>query len=115
MSMEINNNALTNSTKRSFLKVLYNVCQIKKKNINFEQYLRVHIDGPQIAICETTSEYVFVLHSSVTTNDHYFQIALEEAIFNAILVDFGYTQKLQKYDANTHQTHPQQKHPFWNN
>ena len=92
MSMEINKNAITNSTKRSFLKVLYNVCQIEKKNINFEQYLRIHDDGPQIAtICETTSDSVFVLHSPFTTNDHYFQIALEEAIdaFNAILVDFG--------------------------
>ena len=115
MSTEINNDAIKDSTKRSFLKILHNVCKIKQKHINFEQYFRIHVNGPKIAICENTSESVFVLHSAFTSADHYFQIALEEAIdaFNAVLVDFGYTQQLQRYNAQTHQTYPKQNHPFW--
>ena len=115
MSTEINNNAITESTKRSFVKILYTVCRIKQKHINFEQYFRAHTDGPKIAIFETTSESDFVLHSAFSTNDQYFQVALDEAIdaFNAVLVDFGYTQKLQRYLVQTHQTYPKQKHPFW--
>ena len=77
LSLEINNDQIlqnahqilqnTPSTKRSFLKVLYNVCKIENKNIPFEQYARLHLDGPKIAICETASKAVFVLNSSFTT------------------------------------------------
>ena len=73
LSLEINNDKITASTKRSFLKVLYNVCKIKKKHINFEQDSRIHMDGPNIAICETTSDAVFVIDSSFTSRDHYFR------------------------------------------
>ena len=115
MSLEINKGDITLPTRRSFLKVLYNVCQIRKKDITFEQYYRIHIHGPKIAICEITSDTVFVLNSAFTTKDNYFQVAIDEAIdaFNAVLLDFGYTQQLQKYDPTTHQVHPQPKHPFW--
>ena len=58
LSLEINTDQVTVPTKRSFLKVLYNVCKIKKKNIALEQYARIHLDGPKIAICETTSDMV---------------------------------------------------------
>ena len=45
--LEMNNDQITSSTKRSFLKVLYYVCKIKKKNKNFEQYARLYLDGPK--------------------------------------------------------------------
>ena len=65
-------------------------------------------------MCETTSETVFVLNSAFTTEYNYFQTALDDAIdaFNATLLDFGYTQQLQRYDPETHQVHPPSKHPF---
>ena len=117
MSLEINNGTLTLPTRRSFLKVLYNVCQIKKKRLKFEQNYRIHVEGPKIAVCETTSETVRVLDSAFTANDNYFQVALDDTIdaFNATLFDFGYTQKLQRYDPDTHQVHPTPKHPFCQN
>ena len=52
MSLEINNDKVTSPTKRSFPKVFYNVCNVKKKNTSFEQYARIHLDGPKIALCE---------------------------------------------------------------
>ena len=115
MSLEINKGNITLPTRRSFLKVLYNVCQIKKKQITFEQYYRDHVDGPKVAICETTSDTVFVLNSAFTTKHNYFQVALDDAIdvFNAVLLDFGYTQQLQRYNPETHQVHTSSKHPFW--
>ena len=115
MSQEINQNLITLSTRRAFLKILYNVCQIKNKQLNFEQYFRIHIEGPKIAVCETTSETVFVLNSSFTQKDHYFQAAIEEAIdaFNAVLMDYGYNQPLQRYHPDMHQVHPFIPHPFW--
>ena len=115
MSLEINKGNITLPTRRSFLKVLYNVCQIKKKHISFEQYYRLHVDGPKIAICETTSDTVFVLNSAFTTEDNYFQVALDDAIdaFNATLLDFGYTQQLQRYNHEIQQVHPPPKHSFW--
>ena len=89
-------------------KCLYNVTQIKKKKITFEQYSRIHLQGPKIAICETASNVVFVLISSFTSKDQYFRTALQEATdaFNNMLKDFGYTQKLELYDPIQHQTHP---------
>ena len=83
--------------------------------MNFEQYFRIHVDGPKIALCETTSETVFVLNSSFAQKDHYFQAAIDVAIdaFNAVLMDFGYNQQLQRYHPGTHQVHPFVPHPFW--
>ena len=96
LSLEINTDQITIPTKRSFLKVLYNVCKIKN-NIAFEQYARIHLNGPKIAICESTSDMVFVLNSSFTSKDEYFQMAIAEACdaFNKALIHFGYTQKLE--------------------
>ena len=79
MSLEVKNGTLTLPTRRSFLKVLYNVCQFKKKRPNFEQYYRIHVEGPKIAVCETTSETVLVLNSVFTTKDIYFQVVLDAA------------------------------------
>ena len=41
MSLEINKGKITLPTRRSFFKVLYNACQIKKKHISFEQFYRI--------------------------------------------------------------------------
>ena len=42
LSLEINRNKITPKTLIAFLKVLYNIAQIKKKKITFEQYCRIH-------------------------------------------------------------------------
>ena len=115
LSPEINKNKITQKTLIAFLKVLYNVAQIKKKKITFEQYSRIHLAGPKIAICETASNAVFVLNSSFTSKDQYFHTAIQEAItaFNNILRDFGYTQTLEYYDPHVHQAHPPPQHPLF--
>ena len=108
LSVEINKNKITPKCLIAFSKVLYKVTQMKKKKITFEQYSRIHLEGPKIAICETASNVVFVLNSSFTSKDQYFRTALQEAtdVFNNMLKDFGYTQKLELYDPLQHQTHP---------
>ena len=110
LSLEINTDQVTFATKRSFLKVLYNVCKIKKKNISFEQYARILIDGPKIAICETASNMVFILNSSFTSKDEFFRMAIAYACeaFNQTLLRFGYTQNIDVYDPKLHQVHPPQ-------
>ena len=115
MSLEINNDNVTNPTKRSFLKVLYKVCKVKKKNINFEQYAGIHFNGHKIAICETVSDTFFVLNSPFTSSDNYFRLAIDDACdaFNKIMLDFGYRQKLEIYDPNVHQVHPPQQRPLY--
>ena len=102
LSLEINNNKITPKSLIAFLKVLYNVTQIKKKTITIEQYSRIHDDAPKLAICETASNVVFVLNSSFTTKDQYFRVAIQEATdaFNNMLKDFGYTQQLEIYDPH---------------
>ena len=115
LSLEINNNKITPKCLIAFLKVLYNVTQIKKKKITFEQYSGILVDGPKSAICETVSNVVFELNSSFTTKAQYFRIALHEATdaFNNMLKDFGYTQQLEIYDPHQHQVHPPQQHPLY--
>ena len=70
LSLEINKSRVTPKSLIAFLKVLYNVTQIKKKKITFDQYSRIHLDCPKIAICKMASNVVFVFNSSFTTNDH---------------------------------------------
>ena len=115
LSLEINKNKITPKTLIAFRKVLYNIAQIKKKKITFEQYSRFHLASPKIAICETASIAVFVLNSSFTSNNQYFHTAIQEAMtaFNNILQDFGYTQTLEYYDPNDHQAHPPSQHPLF--
>ena len=104
LSLEIHKNKITPKCLIAFLKVLYNITQIKKKKITFEQYSRIHLQGPKIAICETASNVVFVLNSSFTSKDQYFRTAIQEATdaFNNMLKDFGYTQQLELYDPIQH-------------
>ena len=80
-----------------------------------EQYSRIHLAGPKIAICETATNAVFVLNSAFTSKDQYFQTAIQEAIlaFNNILKDFGFTQTLEYYDPHVHQAHPPPQHPLF--
>ena len=113
LSLEINKNKITLKTIVAFLKILCNVAQVKK--ITFEQYSRIHLAGPKIAICETASNAVFVLNSTFTSKDQYFHTAIQEAIiaFNNILKDFGYTQTLEYYDPHVHQAHPPPQHPLF--
>ena len=115
LSLEINNNKITPKNLIAFLKVLYNVTQVKKKKITFEQYSRIHLNGPKISICETVSNVFFVLNSAFTTKDQYFRVALSEATdaFNNMLKDFGYTQQPEIYDPHLHQVHPPQQHPLY--
>ena len=97
LSLEINKKKITPKSLIAFLKVLYQVTQIKKKKITFEQYSRIHLDNPKIALCETASNVVFVLNTSFTTKDHYFRVALQEATdaFISMLQNFGYTPKIR--------------------
>ena len=87
----------------------------KEEKIAFDQYSRIHLEGPKIAICETASNVVFVLNSSFTSKDQYFRTALDEATdaFNNMLKDFGYTQKLELYDPLQHQAHPPSQNPLF--
>ena len=67
--LEINGNKITPKTLIAFLKVLYNVAQVRKIKITLEQYSRIHLAGPKMAICETASNAVFVLNSAFTSKD----------------------------------------------
>ena len=114
VSLEINKNKITQKSLIAFLKVLYNISK-KRKKIAFEQYSRIHLDGPKIAICETASNVVFVLNSSFTSKDQYFKAAIQEAMtaFNNTLQDFGYTQTLEPYNSYTHQAYPPPLFPLF--
>ena len=72
LPLEINKNKITPKTLIAFLKDPDNVAQIKKKKITSEQYSRIHLAGPKIAICETVSNAVFVLNSSFTSKNQFF-------------------------------------------
>ena len=115
LSLEINKNKIAPKTIIAFLQVLYDVAQIKNKKITFEQYFRIHLAVPKIAICETASNAVFVLNSAFTSKDQYFHTAIQEAIiaFNNFLKDFGYTQTIDYYDPHVHQAHPPPQHPLF--
>ena len=115
LSLEKNNNKITPKCLIAFLKVLYNVTQIKKKKLHLSNTASIHLEGPKIAICETASNVVFVLNSSFTSKDQNFRTALQEATdaFNNMLKDFGYTQILELYDPIQHQTNPPSQHSLF--
>ena len=99
------------------MKVLYHICEIKKKQLNFEQHAHLHHEGPKIAICGTASNMVFVLISSFTIKDEYFRVAIAEACngfskISKMLLHFGYTQNLEIYNPQIHQVIPPKTHPF---
>ena len=111
LSLEINKIKITQKSLIALLKVLYNISKIKKKKITFEQYSRIHLDGPEIAICETASNVVFVLNPSFTSKDQDFQEAM--TAFNNTIQDFGNTQTLEPYNSYTHQAHPPPQNPLF--
>ena len=115
LSLEINKNKITPKLLLLFSKFYTILPRSRRKKITFEQYSRIHLAGPKIAICETASNAVFVLNSAFTSKDQYFKTAIQEAIlaFNKVLKDFGYTQTLEYYDPQVHQAHPPPQHPLF--
>ena len=105
---ELNNGTIAPSTRRAFFKIIY-VFLLSSKKIPFEQYYRLHLSGPNIAICETKSNNVIVLtHTSFDQNYFYFLHAVQEAVdaFIEVLKDFGFFQRLALYDPSKHPTQP---------
>ena len=70
MTLAIIKDEVTIPTKKISSQGFIQGLQSKKKNINFERYARIHLDGPKIALCETVSDTVFVLNSSFTTKNN---------------------------------------------
>ena len=115
LSLKINKNKITPKTIIAFLRFYTTLPRSRRKKITFEQYFRIHLAGPKIAICETASNALFVLNSAFISKDQYFHTAIQEAIlaFNNILKNFGYTQTLEYYDPHVHQAHPPPQHPLF--
>ena len=106
---ELNNGTIAPSTRRAFFKKMYNVFLLSSKLIPFEQYYRLHLSGPNVAICELKSNNVFVLsHTSFDKNNFYFLHAVQEIFdaFSELLKDFGFFQRLAPYDPSKHPTQP---------
>ena len=106
---ELNNGTTAPSTRRAFFKIMYFVFLLSSKKIPFEQYYRLHLSEPNVAICETKFNNVFVLsHTSFDKNIFYFLHAVQEAVdaFNDVLKYFGFFQRLAPYDPSKHPTHP---------
>ena len=106
---ELNNGTIAPSTRHAFFKRMYNVFLLSSKKIPFEQYHRLHLSGPNVAICETKSNNVFVItHTSFDQNNFYFLHAVQEAFdaFTEVLKDFGFFQRLAPYDPSIHPTQP---------
>ena len=58
------------------------------------------MDGPEIAVCEETAyDSVFEIKTTFTSKDACFRHALAEAYdaFNATMLEFDFTQKLEPY------------------
>ena len=89
ISLEINKNKITQKSPIAFWRSCTTSPKSKKKKITFQQYSRIHLVGPKIAICETTSNVVFVLDSSFTSKDQYFRATIQEDMtaFNNTLQD----------------------------
>ena len=106
---ELNNGTLAPSTRLAFFKIMYNVFRRLSKKIPFEHYYRLHLSGPNVAICETKYYNVFVLaHTSFDQNNFYFLHVVQEAAgaSNEVLKDFGLFQRLAPYDPSKHPTQP---------
>ena len=79
------------------------------QKIPFEQYYRLNVSEPAIALCEIKSSNVFVLaHTSFDQNLFLFHScsARSCSTFNAVLRDFGFFQTLAPYDPTKHPTQP---------
>ena len=107
---ELNLGTIFPSTRQAFFKIMYKVFLVSSKKIPFEQYYRLHVSGPTIAICETKFNNVFVLtQTSFDQNNFYFLHAVQEAVdaCNAVMKDFVlFFRKLAPCDPNKHLTQP---------
>ena len=65
--------------------------QNKEEENYVRTIFRLHLDGPKLAICETSSNVVIDLNSSFTSKDNYFRAAVAGATtaFNNTLQEFG--------------------------
>ena len=78
---ELNHGTIFPSTRQAFFKIMYNVFLLSSKKIPFEQYYRLHVSGPTIAICETKSNNVFVLtHTSFDQKNFYFYMPFKKQL-----------------------------------
>ena len=116
LPVEANNEKISLSTKRSFLKVFLQYLPFKKEPNQLEQYAGLHFEAPENAkrMSETASDALFVIDTSFTTKDTYFKHALAEACdaINTTMEKVGHTQ-LQQYDPAIHQFHAPQQHPLY--
>ena len=106
---ELNNGTIAPSTRRAFFTIMYNAFLLSSKKIHFEQNYRLHLSGPNVAICETKSNRVFILtHISFNQNNFYFLHAVQEAVdaFNEVLKDFVFFQRQAPYGPSKHPTQP---------
>ena len=104
---ELNNGSIAPSTRGVFFKIMYNIFLLYSKKIPFEQYYRLNILGPNIAICEPKSNTVCVLtHTSFDQNNFYFLHAVQEVVdaFNDVLKALGFFQRLAPSDPSKHPT-----------
>ena len=87
----------------------------KKKNINFEQYPRIHLDGLKIA--NLRNYLTRFLYQILSSQLKIIVFALRSTKFAKLLTKrcktFGLTQKLEIYDPHKHQTNPPQQHPLY--
>ena len=71
LAKEIKDDKFEKAKKLSFSKILYNLFKLNTKSIPFEQYLRLHMDSSNIAICETASDIVVIFGSTSFSQDVY--------------------------------------------
>ena len=114
---ELDDGTISPSTRQAFFKIMYNVFLLSSKTIPFEQYYRLHVSGPTIAICETKSNNVFVLTQTSFDQKYFcFLHVVQEAVdaFNAVLNDFGFFFKnwLLTIPTNTRPFYSFAKLPF---
>ena len=87
LSLAINKNKVTPKSLIAFLKIFYNVTQIKKKKITYEQYSRIHLEGPKIAIGETKRcqmSFSFLIHPSLQTITIFAQLYKKQPTLSTI-------------------------------
>ena len=99
----MNRGTIAPSTRQVFFKIMYNKFILSPKKILFEQYYRLHILGPTIAVSEIKSNNVFVLtHKSFDQNSSFFLHGVQEAVdaFIAVLRDFCFKSWLPMTRSN---------------
>ena len=99
LATELNTGTVSSTTRHSLFKILYNTFLLSSKKTTYEQYYRLHLPAPKIAICEITSPNVFVSDGTAFEQGNFsFLPALHEALyaFNNVLQEFGFSQTLEQ-------------------